>query len=65
MESLLIWRGDSMDNNNSNKSDHEGKKHKKGKPPTIIPKEISDWINGKSTNTHINNWKKGGGLSQK
>lgn len=45
-----------------NKSEHEGKKHR-GKAPTIIPKHINDWIKGKTTNTHVNNFKKGGGLS--
>ena len=42
-------------------NEHAGKKHRKGKAPVIIPRNISKWLSETTTNAHINNWKKGGG----
>lgn len=50
---------------NMEQSLHAGKKHKKGKPPVIIPRHIREWAREQSTNSNVNNYKVGGGKKQK
>lgn len=42
----------------------EKKKHR-GPAPVVISKKTSDWIKDSSMNSHINNYKVGGGIKQK
>lgn len=41
------------------------KKKNRGPVPVVISKKLSDWIKDSSTNSHINNYKVGGGIKQK
>lgn len=38
---------------------------KKGPPIKIIPKEVGEWIRESTTLSKVNNWKVGGGKTQK
>ncbi|WP_285844426.1 hypothetical protein [Oceanobacillus profundus] len=40
-------------------------KKRRGPDPIVIPKKLSEWINGNGTNAYVNNFKKGGGKKQK
>jgi hypothetical protein len=42
----------------------EKKKHR-GPDPVVIPRRITEWINGSCNNSVVNNYKKGGGKKQK
>jgi len=44
-------------------TEEKAKKKKRGKPPVIVPRKISEWIKMSSTNAKVNNWKVGGGHS--
>jgi len=41
------------------KNGNEGKKHKKGVRPVIVPREVSEWIRNSSTNAQVQSFRVG------
>lgn len=39
--------------------------HKRGNPPTIIPRKVSEWIKEAGTNSTVESWRVGGGKPMK
>jgi hypothetical protein len=47
------------------RNEHEGKAHKKAPSPIVYSSEFSKWLRGNERVTHVNNYKKSGGIKQK